>query len=100
LTVGIARAARAAVVALLQYGAPGAQSADATPRPTASGYRFQIVTGDDSSGHRAHRRRPVQAPGPTFAAFRTELAQRRRMVYVAIGPDRLREVARAAAIAW
>jgi hypothetical protein len=32
---------------------------------------------------------------PTFAAFRTELAQRRRMLYVAIGPAALREVAAA-----
>jgi hypothetical protein len=59
----------------------------------ARGFRFQIVPADDSEV--THRivddlsRRLV----PIFSEFRTELAQRRRMLYVAIGPTALREVA-------
>ncbi|MFC5459387.1 hypothetical protein [Massilia niabensis] len=62
------------------------------PVPT-SGYRFQIVTGDDSSVTARIAEDLYKRLVPTFAGFRTELAQRRRMVYVAIGPIALREVA-------
>ncbi len=61
--------------------------------PTASGYRFQIVTGDDSSLTVRIAEDLYKRLVPTFAAFRTELAQRRRLVLVAIGPVALREAA-------
>jgi hypothetical protein len=57
------------------------------------GYRFQIFTGDDSGLTVRIAEDLYKRLVPTFAAFRTELAQRRRMVYVAIGPDALREAA-------
>ena len=72
----------------------GAAAAGATPPPVpASGYRFQIVTGDESAVTTRIAEDLYKRLVPTFAAFRTELAQRRRMVYVAIGPTALREVA-------
>src|SRR5881409_2548486 len=64
-----------------------------THEEPARGFRFQIVPADDSEV--THRivddlsRRLV----PLFSGFRTELAQRRRMLYVAIGPSALRDVA-------
>ena len=65
----------------------------ARPDPTP-GFRFEIVTTDDDS---AVTRRIVddltRRLVPIFSVFRTELAQRRRMLYVAIGPDALREAA-------
>ena len=70
-----------------------AGAADAAPAPTASGYRFQIVTGDDSSLTVRIAEDLYKRLVPTFAAFRTELAQRRRLVLVAIGPVALREAA-------
>ena len=75
--------------------AAGAASANAAPAPapTASGYRFQIVTGDDSSLTVRIAEDLYKRLVPTFAAFRTELAQRRRLVLVAIGPVALREAA-------
>lgn len=81
---------RMLAAALALAGASGSAGAGAEQ---AQGYRFQIVTADDSAV--THRivddlyKRLV----PTFAPFRTELAQRRRMLYVAIGPAALREVA-------
>lgn len=60
-------------------------------RDEVQGFRFQILTGDDSAV--THRivddlyKRLV----PTFAAFRTELAQKRRMLYIAVGPTALRD---------
>jgi len=60
-------------------------------REEVQGFRFQILTGDDSAV--THRivddlyKRLV----PTFAAFRTELAQKRRMLYIAVGPTALRD---------
>jgi hypothetical protein len=59
----------------------------------AQGFRFQIVTADDSAV--THRIVNDLAPRlvPVFARFRTELAQPRRMLYVAIGPAALRRVA-------
>jgi hypothetical protein len=65
----------------------------AAPVTPASGYRFQIFTGDDSGLTVRIAEDLYKRLVPTFAAFRTELAQRRRMVYVAIGPDALREAA-------
>ncbi|MFC5480531.1 hypothetical protein [Massilia suwonensis] len=62
----------------------------AAPAP-ASGYRFQIFPGGDSSLTVRIAEDLYKRLVPTFAGFRTELAQRRRMVYIAIGPDALRE---------
>jgi hypothetical protein len=59
----------------------------------ATGYRFQIVTGDDSMLTRRIADDLYKRLVPTFAVFRTELAQKRRMLYVAIGPTALRDVA-------
>lgn len=67
-----------------------ASAAAATP---AQGYRFQIVTGDDSSVTRRIADDLYKRLVPTFAGFRTELAQRRRTVLVAIGPTALRDAA-------
>jgi hypothetical protein len=64
----------------------------AAPEP-AQGFRFQIVTADDSAITRRIAEDLYKRLVPTFAVFRTELAQRRRMLYVAIGPAALREVA-------
>ena len=58
----------------------------------ASGFRFQIVTGDDSGLTRRIADDLYKRLVPISAMFRTELAQRRRMVYVAIGPVALRDV--------
>ncbi|MFK3739576.1 hypothetical protein [Massilia sp. TN1-12] len=78
------------VAALLALATP-AHAARPDPTP---GFRFEIVTTDDGS---AVTRRIVddltRRLVPLFSVFRTELAQRRRMLYVAIGPDALREVA-------
>jgi hypothetical protein len=57
------------------------------------GFRFQIVTGDDSAVSRRIVDDLYKRLVPTFAVFRTELAQRRRMLYVAVGPTALRDVA-------
>jgi hypothetical protein len=59
----------------------------------ATGFRFQIVTGDDSAITRSIADDLYKRLVPTFAVFRTELAQKRRMLYVAIGPTALRDVA-------
>jgi hypothetical protein len=57
------------------------------------GYRFQIVTGDDTSVTHRIAGDLYQRLAPTFAGFRTELAQQRRLVLVAIGPTALRDAA-------
>jgi hypothetical protein len=57
------------------------------------GFRFQIVTGDDSSVTRRIAEDLYKRLVPIFGNFRTELAQKRRMVYVTIGPVALRNVA-------
>ena len=67
--------------------------ASAGPVPPTSGYRFQIVTGDDSNLTVRIAEDLYKRLVPTFAAFRTELAQRRRLVVVAIGPNALRQAA-------
>src|SRR5687767_11771337 len=72
--------------------AAGAAAVAAAPvQAPVSGYRFQIFTGDDSALTVRIAEDLYKRLVPTFAAFRTELAQRRRMVYIAIGPDALRE---------
>jgi hypothetical protein len=63
------------------------------PAEEATGFRFQIVTGDDSAVTRRIADDLYKRLVPTFAVFRTELAQKRRMLYVAIGPTALRDVA-------
>ena len=70
-----------------------AAMACAAPATPTQGYRFQIVTGDDSSVTRRIADDLYKRLVPTFAGFRTELAQRRRMVLVAIGPTALRDAA-------
>ena len=69
-------------------------AAHAAQQDKAQGYRFEIVTGDDGSAVTARITDDLyKRLVPTFAAFRTELAQRRRMVTIAVGPDALRKVA-------
>lgn len=58
----------------------------------AQGFRYQIVARDDSAVTRRIVDDLVPRLMPIFAGFRTELAQRRRMLYVAIGPAALRDV--------
>ena len=70
-----------------------AGAACAAPGNAAQGYRFQIVTGDDSSVTRRIADDLYKRLVPIFAGYRTELAQRRRMVLVAIGPTALRDAA-------
>lgn len=68
-------------------------AAKAAPQDKAQGYRFEIVTGDDSAVTARITDDLYKRLVPTFAAFRTELAQRRRMVTIAVGPDALRQAA-------
>ena len=89
-----ALSAALSVLALLagpaQAGGPAGQLD--TPRDDeVTGFRFQIVTGDDSEVTRRIAEDLYKRLVPTFGAFRTELAQRRRMLYVAIGPTALRD---------
>jgi ABC-type uncharacterized transport system substrate-binding protein len=65
-----------------------------TPAPPAQGFRFHIVTGDDSAQTRRIADDLSKRLAPLAASFRTELAQRRRLVYIAIGPVALRDAAR------
>ncbi|TFW30296.1 hypothetical protein E4O92_17160 [Massilia horti] len=68
--------------------------AAAAPRADeVRGFRFQIVTADDSAVTRRIADDLYKRLVPIFAGFRTELAQKRRMLYLAIGPAALREVA-------
>jgi len=79
------------VLALLA-GPAQAGAGQAVPRDDeVTGFRFQILTGDDSEVTRRIAEDLYKRLVPTFGAFRTELAQRRRMVYVAIGPTALRD---------
>ena len=68
-------------------------SAAATHDVSAQGFRFQIVPADDTDVTRRIVDDLSRRLVPIFSGFRTELAQRRRMLYVAIGPAALREVA-------
>ena len=74
-------------LAMVHAGVAGAGQ----PKPEVSGFRFQIVTGDDSGLTRRIADDLYKRLVPIAAMFRTELAQRRRMVYVAIGPVALRD---------
>jgi hypothetical protein len=58
-----------------------------------AGFRFQIVTADDTGLTRRIAEDLTKRLVPIFGGFRTELAQQRRMVYVAIGPVALRTLA-------
>lgn len=78
---------RAALLALALLAIPLARA------EPVHGYRFHIVTGDDSAQTRRIADDLSQRLSPLAALFRTELAQRRRMVYIAIGPVALRDVA-------
>jgi hypothetical protein len=79
--------ARAALLALAVLAAPLAWAGQ------VNGFRFHIVTGDDSAQTRRIADDLYKRLVPLSAMFRTELAQRRRMVYIAIGPVALRDVA-------
>lgn len=70
-----------------------AHAARPVPEPV-QGFRFQFVTGgDDSMLTKRITEDLYKRLTPVFAGFRTELAQRRRMLIIAIGPAGLREVA-------
>jgi hypothetical protein len=81
----------ACVIAALTLST-SAHPAKPTQQP-AEGFRFQILTADDSTVTRRIAEDLYKRLVPIFSPFRTELAQRRRMLYVAIGPAALREVA-------
>ncbi|MES2902055.1 MAG: hypothetical protein V4723_20175 [Pseudomonadota bacterium] len=59
----------------------------------SAGFRFQIVTADETGLTRRIAEDLTKRLVPIFGGFRTELAQTRRMVYVAIGPVALRSLA-------
>lgn len=69
----------------------------ATAAPTreqhVDGFRYQIVSADDSQVTQRIIDDLTRRLVPIFSEFRNELAQRRRMLYVTIGPAALREVA-------
>jgi hypothetical protein len=90
-----AKGAAAALVLALVLVLGLAAGARARPAGDAvQGFRFQIVTaaGDDSAVTRRIAEDLYKRLVPIFSGFRTELAQRRRMVYVVVGPAALREV--------
>jgi hypothetical protein len=74
-----------------------ALAANAAAAPTreepVQGFRFQIVPADDTVVTQRIVDDLSRRLVPIFSGFRTELAQRRRMLYVAIGPAALRQVA-------
>jgi len=76
---------------VLAAGSAGAAQQLEREREEPQGYRFQILTGDDSAVTHRITEDLYKRLVPTFAAFRTELAQKRRMLYVAIGPTALRD---------
>ncbi len=76
---------------VLAAGSAGAAQQIDREREEPQGYRFQILTGDDSAVTHRITEDLYKRLVPTFAAFRTELAQKRRMLYVAIGPTALRD---------
>ncbi|WLI89346.1 hypothetical protein Q4S45_22070 [Massilia sp. R2A-15] len=83
-------------IGALVLAASIASAAHAANAAKVDGFRFQIVTGDDSAQTRRIADDLYKRLAPLVAQFRTELAQRRRLVYVAIGPVALRDVARRA----
>lgn len=82
--------APAAATTLIQ-DAPPATPATRVERGDTQGFRFEIITGDDSAVTHRIAEDLYKRLVPTFAAFRTELAQKRRMMYIAIGPTALRD---------
>jgi hypothetical protein len=80
-------------IAALGLAALLAPAAPAAPADPVRGFRFHIVTGDDSAQTRRIAEDLYKRLAPLSAMFRTELAQRRRLVYIAIGPAALRDVA-------
>lgn len=88
------RLLRGLLALALAAGAIGAHAAQggAVRQEHVDGYRFQIVSADDSELTRRIADDLGRRLVPVFAGFRTELAQQRRMLYVAIGPAALREV--------
>ena len=76
---------------LLSLAAARGASVHSAP---AEGFRFHIVSGDDSVQTRRIADDLYKRLAPLAASFRTELAQRRRLVYIAIGPAALRDAAR------
>ncbi|MVW58717.1 hypothetical protein GPY61_02095 [Massilia sp. NEAU-DD11] len=77
---------------MLTTSAHAFSTRDIKPEPV-QGYRFQVVTTDDSAITRRIVDDITRRLVPVFAVFRTELAQHRRMLYVTVGPAALREVA-------
>ena len=80
-----------AFMLLLSAGQVHAAQQSEREREETQGFRFQILTGDDSAVTHRIADDLYKRLVPTFAAFRTELAQKRRMLYVAIGPTALRD---------
>ena len=78
---------------LVLAGAAHASATREIKQEPVQGYRYQIVTTDDSAITRRIVDDMVRRLVPVFAVFRTELAQHRRMLYVTVGPAALREVA-------
>jgi hypothetical protein len=72
--------------------ATAAHAAAPAHEPTRR-YGFEIVSADDSAVTQRIAEDLYKRLVPIFSVFRTELAQRRRMLYVTIGPAALREVA-------
>lgn len=70
-----------------------AGAAPATRQEHVDGFRYQIVLADDSEVTQRIVDDLTRRLVPIFSGFRNELAQRRRMLYVAIGPAALRDVA-------
>jgi ABC-type uncharacterized transport system substrate-binding protein len=64
-----------------------------TRQEHVDGFRYQIVLADESAVTRRIVDDLTRRLVPIFSEFRNELAQRRRMLYVTIGPAALREVA-------
>jgi hypothetical protein len=81
----------AGVAAALLMAASSAHAAKPAREPV-QGFRFQFVTADDSALTQRITEDLYKRLVPIFSGFRTELAQRRRLLYVAIGPAALREV--------
>jgi hypothetical protein len=82
----------AAALAAAALSGNVAANAAANGASEVQGFRFQIITGDDSSVTRRITDDLYKRLVPVFGAFRTELAQKRRMVYITIGPVALRNV--------
>lgn len=81
------------VLALMLTLAGSVHAAQQTEREReeVQGFRFQILTGDDSAVTHRITEDLYKRLVPTFAAFRTELGQKRRMLYIAVGPTALRD---------